>query len=258
MNLSLLLYFCRQDLIDRYSGSLLGGLWTFITPLVNILIFTLVFSRIMGARLPGLTEEFSQYGYSIYLVAGILSWQAFASTIQRMSGVFAEKAGLIAKVNMSLLALPLHVVVTESIIFVISMAFFVGFLLLIGFPITSSWLFLPLVFVVQQLLAYALGFLLATLAVFIRDVATFVTVSLQLWFWLTPIVYTVDILAPDAVPLFATNPMFHVVGAHRDIVLRHEAPDLAALGVLALIGATLLAASIWVFGKLERDLRDLV
>src|SRR5690606_1452611 len=89
VNPGLLLHFVRQDLVDRHAGSALGALWTLLLPLANILIFTLVFSRIMGARLEMLgMESLGPYSYSVYLVTGLLAWNCFANTLIRITQVF--------------------------------------------------------------------------------------------------------------------------------------------------------------------------
>ncbi|PID42491.1 MAG: ABC transporter permease [Proteobacteria bacterium] len=258
MNWSLLYHFTRQDLLDRYSGSVLGGLWTFILPLVNILIFTLVFSKIMGARMEAFGAEFSEYNYSIYLVAGMLAWNAFSATVNRVTNIFSEKSGLIAKVNMSLLTLPLYVVISETVVYLISMAFFTGFLLIIGFPLSWHWLIIPVLYIAQQLFAYALGFILAVLSVFIRDVREFVNVILQIWFWLTPIVYVVSILPKETRDIFLWNPMSVLIDAYRDAILLHQWPDMVGVGLITGLAAVLLAAGATLFGKLEKDIRDFI
>ncbi len=258
MNWSLLYHFTRQDLLDRYSGSVLGGLWTFILPLVNILIFTLVFSKIMGARMDAFGVEFSEYNYSIYLVTGMLAWNAFSATLNRVTNVFVEKSGLIAKVNMSLVTLPLYIVASETVVYLISMFFFTGFLLLIGFPVTWHWLIIPVLYLVQQVLAYALGFVLAVLSVFIRDVREFVNVILQIWFWLTPIVYVVSILPEATREIFLWNPMFILVEAYRETVLLHQLPAMTGVVLIAGLAVVLLAGGVFLFGKLEKDIRDFI
>lgn len=258
MNWALIFHFTRQDLLDRYSGSILGGLWTFILPLVNILIFTLVFSKIMGARLEAFGAQFSEYNYSIYLVAGILAWNAFAATVNRVTNIFIEKASLIGKVNLSLLALPLYIVASETVVYLISMAFFTGFLIIIGFPFSWHWCLIPLLFLAQQLFAYGLGFLLAVLSVFIRDIREFVNVFLQLWFWLTPIVYVVHILPEETQSIFSWNPMFLMVESYRDVILNHTVPEPYGLLVIGALAMTFLGAGRFLFKKLEKDIRDFI
>ncbi|MBY4676798.1 ABC transporter permease [Marinobacterium arenosum] len=258
MNKALLINFVRQDLIDRYSGSLLGGAWSFVMPLVNILIFVLIFSKIMGARLEILGAEFAEYSYSIFLVTGILGWNALSNTISRVTNVFSDKASLIGKVNISLVVMPVYIVLTETIIFAISYLFFMFFILLIGFPLSWHFLLIPLIFVVQQLMAYALGFICAVLSVFFRDIREFVSVILQLWFWLTPIVYVVNILPEKVRIFFMLNPAYHLVTAYRDLVMYQRMPDWTALSILFATSALLLMLGVWMFRKLERDIRDFI
>lgn len=257
MNLPLLLHFVRQDLVDRHAASALGALWTLLLPLTNILIFTLVFSRIMGARLEGFgMESLGRYGYTVYLIIGLLAWNCFAGTLTRISQVFHEKAGLIGKVRMSLFALPLYVLVSEAIIYLISMGFFAVFLLLIDFEWTVHWLWWPLIVVVQQLLAYALGLICAILSVFLRDMRELVGVVTQLWFWMTPIVYVITILPEGWQPVFLVNPVYHTITAMREVMMAGHAPDLAVLGLIAAVALGLLLAGLAVGRRLERDIRD--
>jgi len=257
MNPHLLLHFVRQDLVGRHAASALGALWTLLLPLANILIFTLVFSRIMGARLEGMgMESLGTYSYSVYLVTGLLAWTCFANTLARITQVFHEKAGLIGKVRMSLFALPLYVLISETIVYLISMFFFVIFLWLIGFEWTIHWLWWPLIFAVQQLLAYSIGLICAVLSVFLRDIKELVAVATQLWFWMTPIVYVVTILPERWLPLFTFNPFYHVVKALRDALIVGQAPELASLGMIAALSAALLMAGLFIGKKLERDIRD--
>jgi lipopolysaccharide transport system permease protein len=258
LNLPLLLTFTRQDLVDRYSSSMLGGVWTLINPLVQILIYTLIFSKIMGARLGDLGAEFSEYGYSIYLVSAVLAWSAFGNTLTRVTTIFQDKAGLIGKVNLSLSALPLYILLSETIVYLISMTLFAGFLLIIGYPITWAWLLLIPVYFIQQLLAYGLGFGAAVLGVFVRDVVELVRIVVQLWFWLTPIVYVLTILPEGTRDLLAWNPMTHFVGAFRDIILYGKVPDLEALGILLVIGLAVLAVALYGFKRLEKEMRDFI
>jgi lipopolysaccharide transport system permease protein len=258
LNFALILTFTRQDLIDRYSSSLLGGVWTLINPLVQILIYTLIFSKIMGARLSDLGVEFTEYGYSIYLVPAVLAWSAFGNTLTRVTTIFQDKAGLIGKVSLSLRALPLYILLSETIVFLISMSLFAIFLLLIGYPITWMWLLLIPVYLVQQLLAYGLGFGAAVLGVFVRDVVELVRITVQIWFWLTPIVYVLDILPQETQELLSWNPMTHFVTAFREVILYARAPDLEAMSQLLALGLAVLALALYGFKRLEKDMRDFI
>ena len=259
MNVALIRHFVRQDLIDKHAGSALGALWTLLLPLANILIFTLVFSRIMGARLDALGMEYlGTYSYSVYLITGLLAWLLFSATLTRITGVFHERAGLITKVNVSLLSLPLYVVVSEGVVYLISMAFFVIFLLAIGFEWTLHWLWLPVLLFIQQLFAYALGLVCALFSVLFPDIRNLVGVGTQLWFWLTPIVYVATILPPEWQTVFQLNPLYHTVQGFRDALILGRSPDWLTLGPVLVLGALLLALAVRLGRRLEKDIRDIL
>ncbi len=256
MNWNLILNFTRQDLIDRHSASMLGAAWTFILPLINILIFTLVFSNIMGMRLGGLGQDLGPWGYSVYLVSGLLAWNCFAATLTRITQVFHEKAHLIGKVRMSLWSLPMYVVLSETVHYLIATGFFMIFLIAIGFDFTWHLLWWIPVFLIQQLLAYALGITCAILSVFIRDISQVVGVIVQLWFWLTPIVYVANILPISIQHVVAFNPFHHLVLAYRSALIGGQGPEMLSMGILVAFSVILLSISIFVGRKLERDIRD--
>lgn len=229
LQLPLVWHLVRQELIDRHKGSLMGRAWTLVSPLVNILVFVLVFSQIMGARLEGFGAEIEQYTYSIYLIAGILAWTAFAKSLSAITQVFTERAGLITKVKLSLKILPLSVLVAEAIIYAIGMMFFMIFLWLIDFPFSLWWLGVPVVFALQLSFTYALGLLLAVLAVYFKDIKEGVTVLLPVWFWTTPIVYVSEILPEWVMRYLQLNPLYHLIDAYRDLIMYQRLPDIASL-----------------------------
>ena len=255
MNVALLLQITRQDLVDRYAGSLLGGLWTFIQPLVNMLVFILVFSRVMSARLPDLGGA---YSYSIYLISGLLGWVAFSSTLTRTTTVFLDQASLIKKVRISLWSFPLSIILSDTIVFVISLFFFLVFLALVSHPLTTNIAWLPLVFVIQQAFAYSLGLIFASFTVFFRDIKESVSVLVQLWFWMTPIVYVASILSEQTQYYLKLNPMYSVIDAYHSILLLGEPPAVTRLIWLAAMVALLIVLSGWVLRRLESDIRDLL
>ncbi|EGV27855.1 ABC-2 type transporter [Thiorhodococcus drewsii AZ1] len=254
MNLFLLLDFTRQDFVDRYSGSVLGASWAFIHPLVMIFIFTVIFANVMGARLPG---DSSSYSYTLYLVSGLLPWMAFANTVTRGSTVFLDRRNIIAKIPLDLAYLPIYIVVSEGVAFLISMAIFMGFLLIIGKLPGEPFLFLPLVFILQQIFAFGLGLLFGVLNVFLRDIKEMVGIMLTFWFWLTPIVWVPDV-APQLVQDFQhyLNPAYLFIAAYRDIFVHDQMPDFGALSRLVVIAHATLLAAWFLLKSLERDVRD--
>jgi lipopolysaccharide transport system permease protein len=211
----------------------------------------------MGMRLQAMGMEYlGNYSYSVYLVTGLLAWMCFASTLTRITQVYHEKAGLITKVRVSLFTLPIYVIISETIVYVISMGFFVVFLLLIDFQWSWHWLWLPLIFLAQQLLAFGLGLICAILSVFVRDVKELVNVATQFWFWLTPVVYVFSIIPEKWSLFFLLNPIYHTTKAIRDTLILGQNPDLGALAMVLLLGCLLLMAGMLLGRLLERDIRD--
>jgi len=257
-DLSVILAFTRQDLIDRYSGSVLGGFWLLLMPLVNILIFTIVFSKIMGARLVMAGMPEGDYNYSLYLVSGLLAWHCFANTVTRITNVYQDKAGIIGKVSVSLTVLPIYLLLSESVIYLLSMLFFGVFIFWIDHPLGISLLALPVVFVLQSLIAYSLGLLFATLAVFIRDVRELVGIVFNVWFWLTPIVYVANILPDDWARLLSYNPVTFFVDAYRDIILLNQWPNGQFLFWAFMMGCALFILARYVHKRLQQDIRDFI
>jgi len=255
MELNLIWSLAKRDFRERYSGAVLGIFWSFVWPLVSILIYTVIFSKIMGARLPGFSAA---YSYGIYLVAGLLPWTAFANTVSRVSTIFVDRKDIISKVKVSLPFFPLYIVISETITFAISLVIFLFFLFFTGTEFSRLLIFIPLIYLVQQIFAYALGFFLAIFQVFIRDLKELTGIILQVWFWFTPIVYVREILPPFANNLIPYNPTFIFISAYQNIFVFQHLPDLVSLIILTLLGLALLLAAYLLFIKFEKDLRDII
>ena len=254
MNLTFILQLTRQDFVDRYSGSILGALWAVIHPLAMIFIFVVIFANVMGTRLPSIS---STYSYSIYLVSGLLPWLAFANTINRTASVFLDKRNIITKIYVSLPYLPLYVLLSESITFFIAFTIFFFFLAITGSLPGMSLLVLPIVFLLQQILAFGLGLMFGILNVFLRDIKEFLTVLMTFWFWLTPIVWVLDIV-PSLVQKgqIFLNPAFLFIDAYQRILVHHEWPDGLALLRLFIIASLSVLMAYYLLRWLEKDVRD--
>ncbi len=255
MNFSLVIELTKRDFIERYSGSALGFAWSFIYPLINILIYMIIFSGLMGARLPGTS---SVWGYGIYLIAGLIPWTAFSNTVTRSSTVFLDKKNIISKIHVDLPTLPLFIVLSETITFCVTFVIFLGILLITGFVLSPLLLLIPVIYLIQQVFGYALGFFLAILVVFLRDLKEVVNISLQIWFWFTPIVYVFDILPSFAQGVFIWNPMLAVVSGYHDIFVFERVPSFFYLLLVLCVSIVLIMLDYVIFKKLEKDIRDFI
>jgi len=255
MNFNLILELAKRDFTERYSGSALGFMWSFIYPLINILIYMIIFGNLMGAQLPGTS---SMWSYGVYLVSGLVPWTAFSNTVSRASTVFLDKKNIISKIHVDLPTLPLFILISESITFVVTMVIFLIILSVTGFFFSSYLLLIPVVYLIQQVLAYSLGFFLAMFVVFLRDLKEVVAIGFQIWFWFTPIVYLFDILPGFAQQILMWNPMLYVISAYHDIFVYQTMPSFYYLAIVLIISIILIVLDYVIFKKLEKDIRDFI
>jgi lipopolysaccharide transport system permease protein len=233
-----------RDFRGRYLGSVLGASWSVLNPVAQILIYTLVFSQLMRARLPNIPDTLA---YSLYLCAGTLTWSYFVEVLIRSQTVFLEQANMLKKVNFPRVTLPVYVFLSATVNFVIVWGLFLAFLLVCGrWPGWALLGLLPLL-LVQQALAVGLGLALGVVNVFFRDVAHAVAVGLQFWFWLTPIVYPLSVV-PDVVRgVMMWNPLYALVDSYQGIVVEHRWPAWSHLwlAVAVAIAVTVVAETVF-------------
>ncbi len=253
LNASFILEITKRDFKERFAGSVLGSAWAIIWPLVNLFIYLIIFGKLMGARLPG-SSDMNAYG--IYLAAGLIPWACFSATISRSASVFLEKKSIITKINTSLPSLLIHINLSETITYLVSLIILFVYLGFQDYSFHSSLLLLPFIYYLQQLLAFGLGLFAAVLTVFIRDVREITGVVLQLWFWFTPIVYVFDILPGFVKKIIIFNPAYILIESYQKIFVFNDYPSFSSLIILTFITHGILFISYIMFRYLEKDIRD--
>lgn len=245
----------KREFQSKYSNAVLGALWSLLSPLAMIVVYTVIFAEVMHSKLPGAAAD-AHYAYSIWLCAGVLTWGLFAEIVARAQGMFIEQANLIKKVSFPRICLPLIVVLSATLNFAIIFGLFTVFLVASGtFP---GWVYLAIlpVLAVQVLLAIGLGMIAGVLNVFFRDVGQFVTIAMQFWFWLTPIVYPATILPADVRPLLNWNPMARVVKAYQSVLVQGAAPDWRALFPVFVLAVVLCLFGLRLFRRRAGEMVD--
>jgi len=232
-----------REFQSRYRASLLGGAWAIAQPLTLILIYTLIFGHVMRAGLVGHGDI--PFAFSIYLCAGVIHWSLFAEVLSKLTTVFVDQGVLIKKSNFPRVCLPAIVIGSSLLNYLIIFVLYLVFLALIdhlpGVPILAVFMLLS----VQVAFATGLGVLLGSLNVFFRDIAQLVGVLLQFWFWLTPIVYTLDVIPNSVKEWFFLNPMLPVIDGYQRIFLGQTWPSIHQL--LPAAGVALLALIVGFF-----------
>jgi lipopolysaccharide transport system permease protein len=243
----------RNDFKTRFAQSKLGVLWMIIHPLMQVLIFATILSEVLSAKLPGIDNK---YGYALYLMAGTLFWTLFAESVSRSVNLFIENGNLMKKVAFPRICLPFIAAGSLAINNLLLLAaIFLVFAVLGHYP-SAAIAWLPALMLLTLGLSMSIGLLLGVFNVFMRDIGQVVPVILQALFWLTPIVYSVEILPADVRDLFKLNPLFPLVTAYHDVLLYGRAPDWMTL--LPLITATLVLGvmSLVVFRRASPEMVD--
>jgi len=243
----------KREFQSKYRNSLFGALWTVLNPLSMIVVYTVIFSQVMRARLPGVDDGLA---YSVYLCAGLLTWGLFAEITSRSQSMFIENANLLKKMSFPRLCLPVIALATATVNFAIIFGLFCLFMLLSGtFPGWPILAVLPVI-AIAVTLALGLGMTLGVLNVFFRDVGQAFGILLQFWFWLTPIVYPASILPPSVQPWLALNPLASIMAALQGILAAGRWPDWSTLWPAALLGLALCALGLQLYRRHVGDMVD--
>ncbi len=216
----------KRDFQFKYQNSLLGILWIILQPLSMILVYTLIFSQLMHAKFPGST---SSMAYSIYLCSGILAWGLFSEITTRATNTFIDNANILKKITFPRICLPIIVLLNAGLNFFIIFGLFTIFLLVSGnFPGISYLAVIPLLIILASF-AIGIGISFGVLNVFFRDFGQFFSIFLQLWFWLTPIVYLKSILPDWVQTLITYNPMEPVISGFQQAIAGQVWPNWTTL-----------------------------
>lgn len=243
----------KREFQLKYRNSMLGAAWAVLQPLSMILVYTIIFSQIMRARLPGVESSF---GYSIYLCAGVLSWGLFTEISSRSVNMFLDNANLLKKLSFPRLCLPVTLVSTALVNFAIIFALFFLFLVLSGnFPGAAIIALLPVMLLLVAM-ATGLGMVLGVLNVFFRDVGQFFNMVITFWFWLTPIVYPINILPERLQPLMAINPVGAIMAAMQGILVQGQWPAWSSLIYPLILTIILCTLGMRLFRRHSGDMVD--
>ena len=244
----------RSEFQGRFARSSLGAVWHILNPLAQAAILALILSEVMGIRLPNMDRA----AYPIHLMAGTAAWGLFAEIFNRCVSVFITYSGSLKKISFPRLCLPMIVWGSALLNHLLLMTAIGVVFLFLGHPPNVTWLALPLSILLISMFAFGLGLILGIINVFVRDVAEVTGILLQIWFWLTPIVYTAEAVPSRFRWLVSLNPMAPLVETYEDAMLMGRWPDLTTLGPVALITAVLVTLAFLLFRRASAELVDVL
>jgi ABC-type polysaccharide/polyol phosphate export permease len=238
----------RRDLHARYAGSTLGVAWTFVHPLLLLLVYWFVFSSILQVKF---TESGSNSDFVFYLLAGLLPWLAFQEGVTKAASSLVEYAGLVKAVRFPTAVLVASSVLASSITFLLSLGVLLVGLMISGRLHWTGLAFIPLLLSLQTILAFGFGLIVASLYPFLRDTLPVLQMIFMVWFYLTPVIYPLSYVPSHLVPYFLWNPLVPLVTAYRTVLLEGAMPSGVDLLPVGAWMVTMMSLGSVIFSRVE-------
>lgn len=240
-----------RDVKVKYKQSLLGVGWAVIQPLFAMIIFTLFFGRL--AKVPS-----DGYPYPVFSYAALLPWTYFAAAVALAGNSLVSNANMLNKVYFPRVALPIASVLSGILDFLVAFVFLLALMAWYGVPPTWSLLWIPALLAAIVVLAAGVGMFIAALHVRYRDVKYALPFLIQLWLFVTPVIYPVSLVPREYRGLFALNPVAGIVDAFRACVLPATPFDLPVLGISLAVTAMVFITGTMYFRRTERWFADII
>ena len=240
-----------RDIRVRYKQAVLGLAWGILQPISLTAIFTVFFARFLGVPSDGVP-------YPLFALTGLLPWSFFASALSTGIPSLSNNAALVGKVAFPREILPLAAVVAAGADFGAAGLAYIAIALTYGIPATGYLLYVPLLLLIQVALAVGIVLVLSALNVSYRDVRHALPLLLQVWMFVTPIIYPVSAVPERLRFWYLCNPMAGLIGSYRRVVTQGVGPDPAALTLAAVGTALLLVAAYGYFKRVEGEFADII
>ena len=239
----LLFALTRRDLLVRYKQAVLGIGWAILSPVLHMLVFTVIFTRVvrLDTGMP----------YPVYAYAGLLPWMLFAGSVRTATTSLTANTALVTKVYFAREVLPMAAVLVALFDFLVASS--VLAVLMVWFRVGITWtaLALPLIIVVQLAFTAGIALLFAMANLFYRDLRHLTDVLLTVWMFCTSVVYPVDQVGGRLGRVMALNPMTPIIDAYRSVLLRGELPAATPFAASAFIALAVLAIGWLAFHRAE-------
>ncbi len=238
----------QRDLRGRYKGSVLGFAWTFLNPLLQLVVYTIVFSTIMRA---GIKD------YYIFLFVALIPWIFFSTSLTGGASCIISQKEMVKKIYFPREVLPIAHVTCQMVNMLFSFVVVFAVLIISGKGVNLvALLFLIPVVMVEYILALGIALITSSLTVYFRDLEHILIIVAMAWQFLTPVMYSIDMVPENLRTVFLLNPMSSIVIAYRDILYYGIYPELNTLLTAMVLGMSLLLVGWFLFGKLEKHFAE--
>ncbi|CDE14462.1 o-antigen export system permease protein RfbA [Clostridium sp. CAG:470] len=237
----------KKEIRGKYKNSFLGVLWSFLNPLLQIAVYAIVFQIIL---------KNPQENYAIFICCGLIPWTFFSSTISRAAFTMVENGNLLKKVYFPREILPISIVTSEAVNFLISTIIIIAFVIFGGVGLSKYIVFYPLVLIAQYILLIGISLIVSSISVYVRDLQHLIGVALQLFFYATPIVYSANVIPDNLKWILNLNPMTYIIEAYRDIFYNQTMINIQPLFILIIISVALCIIGYLIFNKLQKGFAE--
>lgn len=241
----------EREIKVRYKQTAIGVSWVLLQPLIAMLIFTAIFGRM--AKMPS-----DGIWYPAFILTALLPWGYFSQAITRSGTSLVSSANLVTKVYFPRMLLPLSAIVSPLIDFLLSMGLLFGLLMYAGIPLTWKVITLPIFILIAMLTATGVGLFVSATNVKYRDVGHAIPFVVQIWMFVSPIVYPVSLVPERWKLLYGLNPMVGVIDGFRWALLGKSAPDPLMMGGSMVMVLAVLIGGVVYFRQMEREFADII
>ena len=236
-----------KEIRGKYKGSFLGVLWSFVNPLLMTLVYAIVFPFILRSTQPH---------YVTFIVIAILPWTWFTTVVSQGTNTIVVNGGIIKKVYFPREILPISIVTSGLINYLISCLIIIIFLICSGIGFSWYILFLPLIVIVQYILLLGIIFITSAIDVYVRDAEYIIAFFVSMIFYGTPILYSSDLFPAKFAWLLKLNPLTTIIDCYRDIFYYKSMPHLKSLGIVFIASSLLLVIGYKIFGRLKKGFAE--
>lgn len=246
---SLIANLVSKDLKVRYKNSVLGFLWSLLNPLLMMLVFTFVFTQLLGETIAD---------FPVFVLTGLLAWNWTAVSISTGTKAITDNAPLINKVYFPRMLLPISVVLSNMVHYLLALPVLFAFMAIYGMTFSPWLVYLPVIIFVQAIFLTAVVLILSALHVYFRDTIVLVDVALTAWFFMTPIFYRVeDVVDPTLVSwMYWLNPMASIVAELHTIIYHAGVPDPLFMARTLMTALLLLVVGYALFSRVSKHIGE--
>ena len=247
----LLFTWTRRDFKVRYSQSVLGAAWAIVQPFSLMIVFSVVFSMVLKVPTNGIP-------YPVFAYTALLPWTFFSSSLSFSIPSLVSNMNLVSKIYFPREILPLSSILVWLADFFIASSIYVLMLLFYRIPVGPAVVLVPLALIIQIVLTFGISLLASAINVFFRDVRFVIPLALQIWMYVSPVIYPVTMVPERFRPVYFLNPMAVLIDTYRRIILFNQMPDWPYLGLAALLSILLTVVAYRYFKQAEREFADLI